>query len=117
MAKHVVIFRPGGVTVDVDTELYPYGRHGEPGSLLDIALSHGVHIEHACGGVGVCGTCHVIVEEGMENLSEAEDDEMDVVDGAPGNTLHSRLACCAVVNGNVTATIPGWNRNLASEEE
>ena len=107
MAKHKVTFKPADVTLEADPELYPYGRDGEPGSLLDVALSHGVQIEHACGGNGVCGTCHVIVEDGAENLSEADDDEMDVTDAAPGHTLSSRLACRAVVRGDVTVRIPG----------
>lgn len=115
MARYKVTFEPAGATVEVDPALYPYGRRGRPGSLLDIALAHGVHIEHACGGVGICATCHVIVTAGAENLSPASDDELDTVDSAPGNTTDSRLACMAVVRGDVTVTIPGWNRNAVSE--
>ena len=115
MAIHKVTFRPAGVTVEADPDSYPYGRNGEPGSLLDIALANGVHIEHACGGTGVCGTCHVIVESGMENLCEATDDELDTVDRAPDNHPNSRLACRAVVRGDVTVRVPGWNRNAVSE--
>lgn len=115
MPKYTVRFEPGGIEVEVDPDSYPYGRHGDPGSLLDIALTHGVDIEHACGGVGVCGTCHVIVRNGAENLSEADDTEMDVVEEIPGNTLDSRLACRAVVQGDVTVEVPDWNRNAARE--
>jgi len=117
MAKYKVTFKPADVTVEVDPRSYPYGRYGRGGSLLDIALSHGVHIEHACGGEGICSTCHVIVEEGMNGLSEADEDELDSVEKAPGNTPDSRLACQAVVVGDVTVTIPGWNRNIASENQ
>jgi len=117
MATYRITFNPGGVIVQADPAMYPYGRHGEAGSLLDIALTHGVEIEHACGGVGVCGTCHVLVDQGMENLSPPDDDELDLVDQAPGNTLNSRLACRAVVRGDVTVSIPGWNRNAVSEHQ
>lgn len=110
-----VTFQPMGKTVEVDPADYPYGDHGAGGSLLDIALASGILIEHACGGIGACGTCHVIVEEGMENLSEASDDELDVVELAPGNRPNSRLACLAVVEGDVAVRIPGWNRNAVSE--
>jgi ferredoxin, 2Fe-2S len=116
MTRHRVIFEPMGVTVEADTSLYPYGRNGEPGSILDIAVSHGVQVEHACGGAGVCATCHVIVVKGEENLSPAGDDELDVVDMAPNHTPQSRLACKAVVCGDVVVRIPGWNRNAASEK-
>ena len=102
MAKYKVTFLPADVTVEADSKLYPYGREGEPGSLLDIALAHGVKIEHACGGNGVCGTCHVIVEQGMENLSAADEDELDTIEQALNSTPDSRLACRAVVKGDVT---------------
>ncbi len=103
---HNVTFIPAGVTVSVDDALYPYGDHGEPGSILDIALVHGVQIDHACGGNAACGSCHVIVEQGMENLTEADDDELDRVECCQGNTPDSRLACVAVVRGDVTVRIP-----------
>jgi len=106
MPTHNVTFQPAGLTVAVDPARYPFGGDGEPGSILDIALAHGVEIAHACAGAGVCGTCHVIVEEGMAHLSEATDDELDTVEQQAGNTPQSRLACQAVVNGDVTVRIP-----------
>ena len=117
MPKYKVTFEPANVTVEADPALYPYSRTGDAGSLLDIALAHGVHIEHACGGAGVCGTCHVIVTKGMENLSEADDDEYDRLEQVPSSTLNSRLACKAVVRGDVMVTIPKWNRNLDVKSE
>jgi len=62
-------------------------------SVLQAALRHGIDVEHACGGFCACSTCHVIIEEGMENTSEAGDDEEDRLDTAEGLTLKSRLAC------------------------
>ena len=53
-------------------------------SVLQAALRHGIHIEHACGGFCACSTCHVIVDEGMANLSEKQDDEEDRLDTAVG---------------------------------
>jgi len=116
MPKYKITFNPPGKTVVVDSDALPAGKHGRPGSLLDIALANDIHIEHACGGVGVCGTCHVIVTEGMANLSPADDDEMDVVDQVPGVTLESRLACMAIVQGDVSVNVPAWNRNAVSEK-
>jgi len=115
MAAHKITFLPMSVTVEADPARYPYGPHGKPGSLLDIALAHGVAIEHTCGGVGACSTCHVIVRAGMANLSPADDEELDRVELAPGCTLNSRLACQAVVAGDVTVEAPAWNRNLVRE--
>ena len=37
----------------------------EPGiSVLDAALQHDIHIEHACEKSCACTTCHVIIREG-----------------------------------------------------
>jgi 2Fe-2S ferredoxin len=57
------------------------------------------------------------VTKGEENLSEADDDELDRLDMAPGLTIHSRLGCQAVVegDGDVELEIPSWNRNYVSE--
>ena len=112
-----VTFLPMNVTVDVDEEEYPYGDHGLPGSLLDIALKHGISIEHACGGNCACTTCHVIIKKGIENLSEMEEDESDKLDTATGVTLQSRLACQSVVKGDVVVEIPSQNVNLVSEAD
>jgi 2Fe-2S ferredoxin len=106
MARHKVTFQPAGLTVEVDPDSSPHGKHGRPGSLLDIALANGVAVEHACGGVGVCGTCHVGITAGADNLSPPSDDELDILDAVPAHTLHTRLACQAVVTGDVTVTVP-----------
>jgi len=108
----------GEESVTVDPSQAPFGRDGEPGSLLDIALGHGIEIDHACGGVCACSTCHVIVREGFDTIPEADEDEEDQLDLAPGLTPRSRLACQAVPDGSVDVIveIPSWNRNLVSEE-
>jgi 2Fe-2S ferredoxin len=106
MAVHRVTFLPMNVTVEVDDEKYPLADHGRPGSLLDIALAHQVHLEHNCGGNCACTTCHVIVKEGEKHLSAMELDEEDRLDTAEGLTIHSRLGCQAVVQGDVVVEIP-----------
>jgi 2Fe-2S ferredoxin len=113
-----VTFLPAGRSLDVDPGATPPGRHGRPGSLLDLALgAGGVDIEHACGGACACSTCHVIVREGFESLGEVSDEEADMLDLAPGVTPRSRLACQAVPDGSrdLVVEIPAWNRNAARE--
>ena len=110
-----VTFLPENVTVEFESGKLPFGDHGKPESLLDVAMHFGLHIEHACGGSCACTTCHVIVRKGDENLSEAEDDELDRVEQAAALTIHSRLGCQCVVKGDVTVEIPDWNRNYVSE--
>jgi 2Fe-2S ferredoxin len=110
-----VTFANTGQTVEFESGKLPYEGHGKPESILDVALNFGIPLEHACGGSCACTTCHVIIKSGDENLSEAEDDELDRLDMAPGLTLHSRLGCQAVVKGDVMIEIPSWNRNYVSE--
>ncbi len=49
----------------------------------------------ACGGVCACSTCHVYVVRGKELLSEAEEDEEDILDKAFDVRPTSRLGCQA----------------------
>ena len=103
--------------VTVDPAKIPYGRTGEPGSLLDISEAAGLEIDHACGGVCACATCHVYVTAGLKSCPPATDDEEDQLDTARGVTPESRLSCQCVPDGtaDVTVVIPAWNKNLARE--
>lgn len=115
MAKIKVTVLPEGRTIEFDPETMPFSEHGQKGSILDICLNHGVHLEHACGGSCACTTCHVIIKDGERHLTEMSDDEADRLDMAAGLTLHSRLGCQAVVKADITFEIPDWNRNYVSE--
>ena len=41
----------------------------------------------------------------MKNLSDPTEDELDTIEQQPGNAPNSRLACQAVVRGDVTVRI------------
>lgn len=115
--KYTVTFLPDEERIEVDPEALPYARDGQPGSILDIALGHGIDLDHACGGVVACSTCHVVFREGGETCQPATDEEEDMLDLAPGLTPTSRLGCQAVPDGtkDVVVEIPEWNRNYAKE--
>lgn len=61
----------------------------------------------ACGGVCACSTCHVYVMAGRELLSEADEDEEDILDKAFDVRSNSRLGCQAKVlrAGEITCEI------------
>ena len=94
-----VTFLPEGKTVEFEHGKLKYLNHGEPQSILDVALNNDIRLDHACGGNCACTTCHVWVKEGANNLSEIDDDEADRLDMAADLQLNSRLGCQAVIKG------------------
>jgi 2Fe-2S ferredoxin len=115
--KYRITFQPADESTELTAGQNGGSRDGLPESILQTANDLGVSIDHACGGVGACSTCHVIVTSGFNSLNEARENEEDMLDSAPGLTVQSRLACQAVPSGesDVVVEIPGWNRNLMSE--
>ncbi|WP_447979134.1 2Fe-2S iron-sulfur cluster-binding protein [Candidatus Nitrospira bockiana] len=115
----ITFISPDGTrkTVEVEPTKIPYGQTGLPGSILDIALAAGIDLEHVCGGVCACSTCHVIVKQGLDSCNEGTDDEFDQLEEAPGITLQSRLGCQCVPNGtkDIVVEIPAVNKNLVKE--
>lgn len=87
-------------------------------NLLEVALSHNINVEHACGGVCACSTCHIYLEKGEQSISEAAEAELDRVEEAPGLQRNSRLSCqCEVTGpGPIQVRIPAWNRNAVKED-
>jgi ferredoxin, 2Fe-2S len=102
-------------TVEFEHGKLPYDGHGLPESFLDVAMNLGIHLEHACGGSCACTTCHLIIREGMQNLSDMEDNEADRLDTAWELTTASRLGCQAVIKGDVVAEFPMYTRNYVQE--
>jgi len=103
--------------IEVDPASRPACGTGEPGSILDLALAQGIEIDHACGGVCACSTCHVKIKSGLESCNESTEEEEDQLDKAPGVTGQSRLACQCIPSGrqDLVVEIPGWNRNRVRE--
>ena len=85
-------------------------------SICDAALNAGIEIEHACEKSCACTTCHVIVRQGFEVLTPAEEKEEDLLDKAWGLEPESRLSCQARVGQtDLVVEIPKYTINLASE--
>ena len=112
-----VTFQPEGRTVEFEFGTLPYERHGKPMSFLDVAENNGIFLDHACGGVCACSTCHVLIKAGDSGLTPADDDELDRLDMAADQQLNSRLGCQAVIArpGEYVVEIPKWNRNYVAE--
>lgn len=76
-------------------------------SILSAAKRSGAPEGDACGGVCACSTCHVYVEKGRDLLSEAAEDEEDILDKAFDVRMNSRLGCQAKIekDGEVAVRI------------
>lgn len=97
---------PEGKTVDA-----PKGM-----SILDVALSHDIELEHACDKSCACTTCHIIVRKGFNSLASASEQEDDLLDKAWGLEPESRLGCQAcVADDDLTVDIPKYTLNHAKE--
>jgi len=106
---------PEGLTDDEQPERQMTAAKGE--HLLEVAVDNGINIEHACGGVCACSTCHVYIEQGAESLSEPTEAEEDRVEEAPGLQINSRLSCQCEIEGDgpIVIRVPAWNRNAVKE--
>lgn len=67
-------------------------------TVLSVAEANGIHLNSACDGFGVCGGCHVTVENLGDKLPATSDAEEDALDRVSGITARSRLACQLVLN-------------------
>lgn len=75
--------------------------------VLDVVLDNGIALQHNCGGVCGCSTCHIYVSKGMDSVQEISDKEEDFIDRAVRPRITSRLACqCVVLAGDIEITIP-----------
>ena len=86
-------------------------------SICEALLDNRINIAHACEMSRACTTCHVIVREGFDSLSEQEEEEEDLLDRAWGLEPNSRLSCQAILaQQDVTIEIPKYSINHAKEK-
>jgi 2Fe-2S ferredoxin len=103
------IFEDGSVPKTVQVE------HGY--TLLEVALMNDIKLNHNCGGVCACTTCHVYIEKGMDLLAEMSEKEEDYVDRARDPRLNSRLGCqCDILEdgGEIEVIVPDQSTIIAS---
>ncbi len=87
-------------------------------SILEITEDHDIHLNHNCGGVCACSTCHVYILTGDDDLEEISDKEEDFIDRAINPRLESRLACQCVIlsdDANIEVKIPDQSQIIGHE--
>jgi len=89
-----VTFKTDNITVDV-----PAGTR-----LAEVADQVEASLPFGCRD-GLCGTCIMIVLEGIENLQPMSDDERETLENYEADE-NQRLGCQAVVNGDLVIENP-----------
>ncbi|MFZ4560958.1 MAG: 2Fe-2S iron-sulfur cluster-binding protein [Saprospiraceae bacterium] len=87
-------------------------------SILEVTEEHDIHLNHNCGGVCACSTCHVYILKGEDDLEEISDKEEDFIDRAINPRLQSRLGCQCVIldeEAYIEVEIPDQRRIIGHE--
>jgi ferredoxin/tRNA A-37 threonylcarbamoyl transferase component Bud32 len=76
-------------------------------NLLQSLLAKKFNVLMACGGKGLCATCHVRVRSGMDRLTNRTERERMTLSFITGTDADSRLACqCRVLGDGVVVELP-----------
>lgn len=85
--------------------------------LLDALVQAGTPLLMACGGKGLCATCHVFVSVGAEKLSPRTPREQMSLRMLSDQRPTSRLACQAKVHGEGVQVILPRGRYLTASKD
>ena len=79
-------------------------------TLLEVATRGQIPLYQSCGGMGTCGTCRVVIIEGIENLQPPGPVELEMINDR-GFLHYERLACQNIVTEGVVVEIPKSKKN------
>ena len=80
-------------------------------TILQALLDSGIEWMHACGGFCNCTTCRVKIEDGMDNVSDMQEDEKNTLRRFQGDEVLEgpfRLSCQVTVHGDIKISEPDW---------
>jgi len=79
----------------------------EGDTLMEGAVDHDIPgIDAICGGCCSCSTCHVYVDEAwLGKVPEADEDELDVLEGVSERRKNSRLSCQVEVGAHLDGLV------------
>ncbi len=78
-------------------------REGQ--TILQVAEENGIKLRDNCEGFGVCGGCHVKIENFLDRLPEISEKEDDTLDRVSDVEINSRLACQVVLSSNLDGLV------------
>lgn len=70
--------------------------------LVDLLASQGIFLPSACGSLGKCGLCRVIVEKGLTSFTDAENRLLSEMEKSSGY----HLACQSRITTDMNITLP-----------
>ncbi len=110
---------PEGKVVEFEYGSLPDDHRGKPMSVLHVAGSCAIDLDHDCGGNCACASCHIWVQRGADKIAPMGGDEANMLKKAADLQLNSRLGCQAVITapGEYVIEIPAWSRNLQAVPE
>ena len=98
MIKFTVIDRDGSSNdVEVPEEINL--------NMMEVLKASDYNVLATCGGMALCATCLVDVKQGIDQLAEANDSELDILDTLPVVSPTNRLACQLRVNEQLEGII------------
>ncbi len=68
-------------------------------TLLKLCLTHKIPLSHSCGGMASCGTCRILITEGVHQLPERNTLEQKMANDRQF-TKPERLACQLEINSS-----------------
>ena len=74
-------------------------------NLMEVLKASEYPILATCGGMALCATCQVEVEQGIQKLSTPTDIELDMIDQLPKATSKTRLACQIKINEKLNGAV------------
>ncbi|MCX8171158.1 MAG: ASKHA domain-containing protein, partial [Candidatus Bathyarchaeota archaeon] len=94
-----VVFQPEGRRIKV-----PLGN-----TILEAAKAAGVDLTSICGGLGKCGKCRIMIEDGISNTNPLTEHERKILSDLD-ISFGYRLACQTIVKGPLLVRIPEESR-------
>ncbi len=89
------------------------------GNLLSVLINKDLDVLKECGGRGMCATCHIYVQSGMEALTPINRREQRTLEVITSCKPNSRLACQSrvIADGVVVELPPGMYVNSLQDIE
>ncbi len=96
-AKNLVQFRILPENIDVSAS--------QTQTILQALIDSKVDIDHSCDGMGSCGTCRVVVEQGLDKFAERGNLELEIASDRKF-AADERLSCQNLVKDGLILRKP-----------